>query len=963
MQISKTTRFNTCKKVAQLQRVIGVFSLQIEDRHFQKLKLNEIVDEKFAEMERNYREKIENDVKAKIPNSDELQNKYNTQFNEKVEKLKSEITQKSNDIQTKSDQMLQTLADLMNELSQISGPILEQTQNLIKTHIERFDSTKELLSQKVGDLKKVYKEEVKRLTEESENKENQFVVESRQKFDKMRSDHAVEMDNLRNEKPMPKLSQKELQQLLKQRERLKVVKETIQPLFDDAKYMLGSHRMFITNMKNKFKETMKIGENQHKIVDEKELERLRKEVAEQSEKFKAELDEITKKLDSLKAELTYKYERVKAEVTEQLRIMQEEFLKQKQLKGELAGQNSADLKALKEQNKKELNDLKEQFNQEELELTNKYKEKTKQRDSIKKANKSEKLKIKKELKALQTANSKEYEDKKNELNKIIQELSEKNQKEEKELQDQITALRKGGQSQENEQNNELQKLKQLLNDTQKAKADEISNYQKEIENLINNIQMSNDKDMNELQNNLNKEYQSKQDETSKEIKSLETKAKDEENDLRNKHAEQYNKEIEAIKQQFATNNEDDESIVKLKNEYNENQDIFQSIKTPNPSNNDFINLNATIDNLQQQIEKMKANNDKERENILLSYQKLTEEENKRHQETFNSNSGRGRDQVKQSLRNKINEIIAQREEEEKRLRGILDELEKQYLADMEQKGKEKAEIESGEMIEKLKSHIKLSENEGVMLTENAINNKNQQIEEMNQRIKELQETQETLKTTKGKNIDIETETFVPRKKDLEDKLEDMRVNSAKYEKQYIDKLGKNVENKHISNEKEFSDVEQAIENLKIKIQKDKSTNEMFINDNLQKCADGLKKEEADIEQELHKLQCNKKGLLDFYEEKIAVLQEELDKLAKHFDITAPRECDLETISSLEKKLGVTSNYLKTLLQEFMQMKSLIVSREREYNQRFGCVPKIGTVSFKKSSSTANINPRDKSLFV
>ena len=963
MEISKTTRFNTCKKVAQLQRVIGVFSTQIEERHFQKAKLKEIVDEKFAEMEKDYREKIENDIKSQIPNSDDLQNKYNAQFTEKIEKMKNDFTQKSNDIQSKADQILQNLDELMNELSQISGPILEQTQNLIKTHSERFDATKALLAQKVGDLKKVYKEEVKRLTEESENKENQFVIESRQKFDKMRSDHAVEMDNLRNEKPMPKLGPKEIQQLQKQRERLNAVKDAIKPLYDDAKFLLGSHRMFITQMKNKFKETMKIGENQHKIVDEKELERLRKEVAEQTERFKAELDEITKQFESLKAELTYKYERVKAEVTEQLRLTQEEFMKQKQLKGELAGQNSAELKALKEQNKKELNDLKEQFSKEEQELTDKNKEKTKERDALKKSNKSQKLKIKKELKALQNANSQELQDKTNQLNQIIQEIMEKNKNEEKELQDQIASLKKGGQSQEDEQNTELQKYKQLLNDTKKSRAEEVLNYQKETDDMINRLRTSIDNECNDLENNLNREFQSKQEESNKEIGRLEAKAKAEEDQLRNQQQELYNKEMDEIRQKFATNNEDDESIIQLKNEFNENQNIFQSIKTPNPTNNDFINLNATIDNLQQNIEKMKSDNDKERESILLLYQKLTEEENNRHQDTFNSNSGRGRVQVKQSLRNKINDTISQREEEEKRLRDILAELEHQFSLEMEQNAKEKEAIESGELIDKLKSQIDICEKEDVTLTENALNDKNQQIEEMNLRIEQLKEAQETLKTTKSKNIDLENESFISKKKDLENEFEETKANGASYEKQYIEKLGKNVENKHTSNEKEFNDTEQAIENLKIKIQKDKSTNEMFINDNLKKCADSLKKVEADNDQEIYKLNCNKKGLLDFYEEKIAVLESELEKLAKHFDITAPRECDLEAISSLEKKLSVTSSYLKTLLQEFMQMKSLIVSREREYNQRFGCVPKIGTVTFKKSSSTANITTKEKGLFV
>ena len=252
MEISKTTRFNTCKKVAQLQRVIGVFSMQIQDKRFMKECLIQRIDEKFAEIRNNYSEKMEKDVLAKVPNTSDLEAKEKTRIEEKINKMKNDISSKSNEITTKAENIIKELEQLMAKLSEIAGPVLTQTKTLIDQHNQIFDATQDLLKNKVSEMRKVYKEEVSQLTKESEAKERQYVIDSRAKFDQMRSDHAVLMDNLRNEKPMPKLSAKEKEQLAKQRKRLEQLSDVVKQLFEEATYLKGAHRMFLQQSKSKF---------------------------------------------------------------------------------------------------------------------------------------------------------------------------------------------------------------------------------------------------------------------------------------------------------------------------------------------------------------------------------------------------------------------------------------------------------------------------------------------------------------------------------------------------------------------------------------------------------------------------------------------------------------------------------------------------------------------------------------
>ena len=955
MEISKTTRFNTCKKVAQLQRVIGVFSMQIQDKRFMKECLIQRIDEKFAEIRNNYSEKMEKDVLAKVPNTSDLEAKEKTRIEEKINKMKNDISSKSNEITTKAENIIKELEQLMIKLSEIAGPVLAQTKTLIDQHNQIFDATQDLLKNKVSEMRKVYKEEVSQLTKESEAKERQYVIDSRAKFDQMRSDHAVLMDNLRNEKPMPKLSAKEKEQLAKQRKRLEQLSDVVKQLFEEATYLKGAHRMFLQQSKSRFKDVMKIGQNTTSKVDEKELERIRKEVNEQCAIFMNELNEQKQQLSNLKAELEYKYQKIKAEVSETLRKMQEEFLKKKNQRMELMGQGTAELDALKEQNKKEIAELKERFAQEEAVRTLAEKEKAKTFEAIKKDLKSEKVKLKKELKNVQTQNAQEKAAKTEELNKIIDETKAKNLKEEKELKDQITSLEKGGNQQESQQKEELKRAKKERDDALKFKQEKLKQFDEETNAIKDKHTTQNKSEISSLNKGFDDEFSLKSKECELTLAQLRNEKQKIQDDLRNNYHNIYNEAMNKIRASYQDNYENDESIVSLKNECADAQNALAQIKSPNPSNNEFIQLNTTIDNLKKEIDRIISKNGKEKAEILSKYQSLIDDEEKRHREALTGSSGRGRDQVKQSFRNKISETIASREEKEKELRSILDALEKERILQQNNYEKEMEEVNDSKYIDSLKTNKEIEENRIETTIQEEKEKTKKLIEELKKMIEEVKTLLQNHSVTNERNTEIENDSFEKTKNDLLQKLESLKENSGLSETQYAQKLSKEAENRSAQYEKEVLQHQKQLNDLENKIKRSLPTYEMFVNDSIKRCASDLKKIESEQNAELHKLNCNKKGLTDFYDEKIQVLEDELSELAKHFDITAPRECDLEEIKNLQQKLTSTTAYLKTLLKDFMQVKSLIVSRENEYNQRFGCMPKIGTMKLAKGRSQVELS--------
>ncbi|EAX94924.1 hypothetical protein TVAG_144310 [Trichomonas vaginalis G3] len=431
------------------------------------------------------------------------------------------------------------------------------------------------------------------------------------------------------------------------------------------------------------------------------------------------------------------------------------------------------------------------------------------------------------------------------------------------------------------------------------------------------------------------------------------KIQEEEKNLQDLMTNKYIVAINQIKQRFQNDFppvQDDPEIVALKEQFTTEQNNLHSIKTPGTGNGEFALLNATVETLQNELNGQKLSIDKERETILNSWKKQIEDEERRHQNIGEGPSTRGRDQLKHTLQSQIDGVIESRENDEKKLRDILNLLnsESERVSKLYQTELENPLHQT--QVDSLKNELENVDEILENMIKTANNNKTQEIQEMKDSISKLNVDISTKIEKLNQEIKSENENSVNLLEKAKNDLEDIIEKSKHDDKTTSLELSQNLEKIHIKNDNEIDSTRIKIKQLKSKIANDKNTNEIIISSTKSQNEKDLEKAEKNFQKEVHKLQCNLTGLSDFLDEKIQVLEEEVQKLNANFDITKPRECDVEKIEMLEKKLVNTTAFLKSQLQEFMQIKSLIVSRENEYNKRFGSGPKVGTYSMQQPHS-------------
>lgn len=956
MNISKTTRFNTCKKIAQLQRVITVFKTQLEDKGFQKLHLGLIYDEKFDKLSKEYEEKLDKDIRPKLGSTDKIENKYKDKYEQNISNLKKQISEKASNIQTNAEKIISELQNLMTQLNSISSPLIEKSKTFIENYNKKADENKKNLESKVKELNLKYNKEVDEFLSNADAKENQFVIDSRAKFEEMRKKQQEAVNALKNSKPLPKLSKKEIENLKKHKQALATISDQYKKLYEAYNFTVNAHRMWIFQAKTKFKDMMKTTTNSTSKVDENTLKKAREDLQKLLEKISQELTDKQKQHELLKAELTFTYQKLKSEIVELLEKENADFLEKKAKLESESGQFSKELSQLKEQNKQELNALKDKYAEEEKFLTEKENQAKAQLDAVSKPFKSEKQKIKKELNALKAQNKAEKSKKENELNSIRENQQQAYKTDENALREQLTLLKRGGNQQENENRKQLNMILQEKEKALIAKTKKINDFAAETSDVIEKLKLRNKLNEESFNHDTNDEYTKLKAEGDSRVNDLAAKYKEEEQNLKDQNTKKYVETINSIKAEFDQKYppvQEDPEIIALKNQFAEQQQNLQNIKTPSSGNGEFALLNATVETLQSEFAKMKAEIDKERNNILNSWKSQIEAEEKRHNENTNLPSSRNRDQLKNSLKNQLIDVIESREKDEKRLKDILallnsenDRVSQLYKQELENPS-------HNNLISTLNHELNNVDEVLDNMIKTANSNKEEAIKELQTRITNL--NQKNSLAIEQINLDTHNEsedykkTLEQLQKDLENAIEKSKLDDKKTSME----LSLNVENTHTKNDNEINAIQSQIEKIKIKIQNDKNTNEIIISSTKEQNEKDIDKAEKEFQKDLHKLKCNTAGLLDFLNEKISVLEEELEKLNANFDITKPRECDIERIAFLEKKLTNVTAFLKTQLQEFMQIKSLIVSRESEYNKRFGSGPKVGTFDMPRTPHSAH----------
>jgi hypothetical protein len=96
-------------------------------------------------------------------------------------------------------------------------------------------------------------------------------------------------------------------------------------------------------------------------------------------------------------------------------------------------------------------------------------------------------------------------------------------------------------------------------------------------------------------------------------------------------------------------------------------------------------------------------------------------------------------------------------------------------------------------------------------------------------------------------------------------------------------------------------------------------------------------------------------IVEFYDEKTALLRGKADKLMRLLEEKPPRKCDAEMIQKLQMRPRTVKIQLETAFTEWKGCKALLVEQGQMCNRRFGMTPTVGTLS-ARTPHEARHNP-------
>ena len=524
----------------------------------------------------------------------------------------------------------------------------------------------------------------------------------------------------------------------------------------------------INQMKNMFNRTL---EDNPK---EKEIEIMKKKMAEMEEMMKKQNEEFKKKEEENKKKyknmIAQKENEIKKQLEEKEKKYNEDRLKKE---NEMKEKYEFEMKSKIEIENKKLDEIKKKDieNQKKMEEMKKKEEehikqieeyKKKEKENIKKIE-NEKIKIEEDKKKLEKKLEEIIKEKDLELKKKMEELKKAKEEEAKKK---LEELKK-----ENEKKKELNEAeKKKLEEDIKNKLDE--EYKKQ-----NNILQKTNEEKKKLEEEINK------------IK-LEAK-KEKEEQIKKHNEEKKKKELECEK---------------LKKEIDNHK-------------NELLKKNEENKKLKEEQKKLSEDNAKKDANIQ-EYNKKEQESLKKEKEILQKLEKEKKE--KEEANKKIKKIEAEKKENEEKLKKEKEEKEKK--AKEEKEKKEKEEKEKKEKEEKIKKEKEIKEKEEQ-------NKKEKESKEREEKLlKEKKELEKKLKEEKEKAEKAKKESEEKNKKIQEEIKKKAKEELEKQKKESEEKIKKGIEEykKQNENKIDFSNLKIEDDNLKMNIDKINQQSELFI---------------------------------------------------------------------------------------------------------------------------------------
>ena len=165
--------------------------------------------------------------------------------------------------------------------------------------------------------------------------------------------------------------------------------------------------------------------------------------------------------------------------------------------------------------------------------------------------------------------------------------------------------------------------------------------------------------------------------------------------------------------------------------------------------------------------------------------------------------------------------------------------------------------------------------------------------------------------------------------------ENLQKKEKEFKEQEIEEVNRHVQEMDMM-KKKFSDLKaELVKNGEVFNQKFKETEKIN-----KSAIDEIDKRKS---AEFDKAKNDWNALLEFYNEKISVLTKRRNKARQMMEKRPARQQEIDEAERLQGKLQVITQNLQISMKELTEYRVILVSKEKEYQKRFGKSPKIGVL--------------------
>lgn len=933
-------KFNVCKKLAQLNRVILLFKGQEADRIWKCKCLYDIYDPKIKQTLMEYSEDMQKINEEVSVMGKEIMDKIETDYRAKHAKFREDFQVFVNNL---AEENQKKIDDVIVDVTSSKTLFETLKQGLVKrsaTFEQEIEELKQQLKDKLRDSKEKMKKEIETVDNETNTRLAQLKSQFDEKQKHMKQEYEQELARIRKEATdNDDTASRQLKFIDDVKARMKSLKNEMKRLKSELKGSKTETHKFLTERKDfvasfckDMKEDIETNKGiKHEFEDkmQKAFKEWKEEEQTLKEESKAKQMESDKEFEKMNVERMKMLDEMKAEL--------EKIRKDFEFGQEQTG---VSLTVLKEDYAKQIAELEKNLESARVSAQKKLEE-------IKK-------KVESRVKACQEKEELERQKnkiRKEEFEKLISELEASLQKQTEDIKAQfkieLDALdakmgEMAGASEKTQEKKlaELDLLKRQKDELIAKHKSELASLDEECENDVKSLREKHEKELKAFNESQNANLDEEKRKVTKEIEEKKTEQETQKKNLIQKLSDLHEKTISEIENQGYSKEEYQDMEKEFEAESKRLTKILDGTNAPAADQDQFREMNQEIDSLENELQILKQKIDESRNALIQNYNDKIDEENKRHDAaTKPTHSGRGRKQVLQSITQQIEAVKSELAEEIKSFEETkrkLDDIHNSRMSDIQS---EKQKLDDQSEIDSLKSQLanwqnelaKADESRKIEVSQQEARNSElsahyqQQIHDLELQIKSIEEA--FLK--QKEQIDEDRTTSLAN-------IDDLYNTEMRTFKETISTMLKNHEiqkNNAIAQQK-------AIKQSQLDMD-DEFAKEL--NREFARGENRVTDLERSQNEEARKRDEEWNGMLGFYTERIGVLTAQLEKAKHLLDNCPPRQCDLDTIAKLENTLRIVKTQLGNSLTDLKQYRSMLVEQERKYNKAFGVSPKVGVM--------------------